>query len=436
LARELATEAVSIAVWCGDPASDISPTSLVAPPTESSTARERTYHQLLHGLDHVVAGNYSKAAELLRGAFETHAGLPEDYDLLPGLSIGAMHLGDFGRAETHMHRLLNRARTDGGIVMVLYALTRLTMIDLVAGRWSDAVSDASEAVSLGETTGQTVLADTPAAFLLLLAALRGEDATFDALAPRLEAAVGQGVAGVLGVVLRDVVHWAHGIRQTGRPATAFHHFGQMSHDLSKRMAGLDRIEAAVRSDQTEAAQLWVEDFRAFSAATGHAWAEAIAEHGQGLLAQPDAAERHYLAALDLHQAAMAEQAGRPFDLARTQLAYGEFLRRARRRVDARTQLRAAHDVFEGLRARAWMERAATELRASGETVRRRGDTDDQLRLTPQERQVAQLVQKGMSNKDIAAQLFVSPRTVDFHLRNVFSKSGVSSRAELFTLVLD
>ena len=436
LARELSTEAVSIAVWSADNPSDVSPTSLVPPPSADAPARERTYHQLLHGLGHVVAGDYAAAAELLRGAFETHRGLPEDYDLLPGLSIGAMHLGEFDLAETYMHRLLNQARTDGGLVMVLYALTRLSMIDLVAGRWSDALGDASEAVSLGELTGHPVLADTPAALLLLIAALRGEESTFDELAPRLDAAMSQGSAGVLGVVLRDVVHWAQGVRQAGRPATAFHHFGQMSHDLSKRMAGLDRVEAAVRSDQIEAAQMWVEELRAFATATGHAWAGAIAEHGQAVLAQPDAAESHFLAAIDLHKAALASATGRPFDLARTELAYGEFLRRARRRVDARTHLRAAHDAFESLRARPWQERAAAELRASGETVRKRRNVEDELSLTPQERQVAQLVKKGLSNKDVAAQLFVSPRTVDFHLRNVFAKSGVSSRAELVALALD
>jgi DNA-binding CsgD family transcriptional regulator len=124
----------------------------------------------------------------------------------------------------------------------------------------------------------------------------------------------------------------------------------------------------------------------------------------------------------------------PFNRARTELAYGEYLRRARRRVDAREHLRAALETFEGLRAAAWAERATQELRASGESVRRR-DGADKPSLTPQECQVAQLVRNGMSNKDVAAQLFVSPRTVDFHLRNVFTKTGVSSRGELIGLEL-
>ena len=157
-----------------------------------------------------------------------------------------------------------------------------------------------------------------------------------------------------------------------------------------------------------------------------------AEHGEALLADPGAAESHFVKALELHD--QVGQAGRRFDRARTQLAYGEFLRRSRRRVDARTHLRAALEVFEDLRARPWAERAAQELRASGETARKRDDAGDAT-LTPQERQVAQLVQRGMSNREVAGQLFVSHRTVDFHLRNVFAKTGVTSRLELAQLTL-
>jgi DNA-binding CsgD family transcriptional regulator/tetratricopeptide (TPR) repeat protein len=435
LARELATEAVSIAVWTGNVGTEMDATSIVSVPDEGASAREWTYHHLLLGLDRVVEGDPAAAAEQLRRAFEAYQGLPEDYDLLPGLSIGAMHLGDFQRAETYLHRLLSRARSDGGVVMVLYALTRLAMIDFVAGRWSDAATDATEAVSLGDLTSHPVLADTPAALLLLLAALRGDHESLDELAPRLDVAISRGAVGVLGVVLRDLVHWAHGTREAMRPPTAFHRFAQMSHDLTKRMAGLDRVEAAVRGDQAAAARLWVEELTAFAAGTGQAWAAAIAEHGRALLAHPDAAERHFLQALEMHARADTECSGRPFDRARTELAYGEFLRRSRRRVDARVHLRAAHDAFEGLRAKPWLERAATELRASGETVRKRSERSDAGTLTPQERQVAQLVRQGMSNKDVAAQLFLSPRTVDFHLRNVFAKTGISSRGELMGLAL-
>jgi DNA-binding CsgD family transcriptional regulator len=430
-AREIAAEAVSIAAWGGDSGSDIDATALVPSPAANAPARERTYDQMLRGLARVVAGDYAGAAAALHQAFAIHEELPEDYDLLPNLSIGAMHLGEFDRSGMYMNRLLTAARNSGVLVMVLYASTRLAVTDLVAGRWSDAVSDATEAVTLGEATGHDVLADTPRALLMLLAALRGEEA-FDELAPHLEVATSRGTAGILDVVLRDFVHWAHGVRQASRPASAFHRLAQMSHDVPKRMAGVDRIEAAVHAGQIEAAKLWADDFAGFAAATGQAWPAAVAEHGWALLAGPDSAEEHFRRALELHS--KDNQASRPFNRARTELAYGEFLRRARRRVDARIHLRAALDTFEGLRAGPWAERAAQELRASGETVRKR-DEAGATALTPQERQVAQLVRRGLSNKDIAAQLFVSPRTVEFHLRNVFTKTGVTSRGELASLTL-
>jgi DNA-binding CsgD family transcriptional regulator len=116
------------------------------------------------------------------------------------------------------------------------------------------------------------------------------------------------------------------------------------------------------------------------------------------------------------------------------LAYGEFLRRNRRRVDARGQLRAALETFEDLHARPLVERAGQELRASGETARKR-DPSTVTTLTPTELQIAQLARNGLSNKEIAAQCWISPRTVAFHLRNCFAKTGVASRGELAQLEL-
>jgi len=439
-AREMAGEAVAIAAWNGDSRAGIDATTLVPAPADDAPARERAYDQLIRGCAYVVAGDYSAAAAPLRRAFAVHEETPEDYELLPNLSICAFHLGDYDRSEAYMQRLLALARTNGVAVMVLYALTRLAIIDMVAGRWADAIGDATEAISLGEATRHQILADTPAALLMLLAAQRGDDETFADLSPRMEQATSRAAAGILDVVLRDLVHWANGVRlaltEPGRAASAFHQLAQMSHDVPKRMAGLDRIEAAIRADQLDVARLWVHDFLGFAAATGEPWAGAVAAHGQALAADPGEADSRFQESLALHdQAAQGGRAGRRFDRARTELAYGEFLRRSRRRVDARVHLRAALEVFEDLRAKPWAERAAAELRASGQTVRRRADAAAEVTLTPQERQVAHLVQKGMSNKDVAAQLFVSPRTVDFHLRNVFTKTGVSSRGELVNIDL-
>jgi DNA-binding CsgD family transcriptional regulator len=166
--------------------------------------------------------------------------------------------------------------------------------------------------------------------------------------------------------------------------------------------------------------------------TGAAWAAAIAAHGRALIAadgDTDDPEPHFLQAIAEHS-----RASRPVAQARTQLAYGEFLRRSRRRVDARAQLRAALDAFAEVGALPWADRAGQELRASGETARQR-DPSTSVQLTPHEQQVASLVSRGSSNADVAAQLFLSRRTVEYHLRNAYQKLGVRSRGDLVRLAL-
>jgi DNA-binding NarL/FixJ family response regulator len=159
------------------------------------------------------------------------------------------------------------------------------------------------------------------------------------------------------------------------------------------------------------------------------WAAADAAHGRAIAADgPDAAAQ-FERAVELHG-----RSDHRVDGARTELAFGEYLRRSRRRVDARTHLRSALQTFEEVGAAPWADRARQELRASGETARKRDPTAVN-ELTPQEIQVVGLVRRGLSNRDVAAHLFLSPRTIDFHLRNVFTKLGLTSRAELAALQL-
>ena len=150
---------------------------------------------------------------------------------------------------------------------------------------------------------------------------------------------------------------------------------------------------------------------------------------RGLAGPDEEAADRFEEALALH-----DGQGRPFDLARTELAYGEALRRAKRRGEARTHLRSALETFQRLGAAPWAERATAELRATGETARKR-DPSTLSQLTPQELQIIRLVGEGGTNREIGAQLFLSRRTIDYHLRNVFVKLGVSSRAELIRLAM-
>ncbi len=430
-AREMAMIAAALAAFDGDSGVAIEPATFATIPTDG-TPRQRCYAELTLGLRAVVAGDWTAASTLLARAFATGVPLDlDDQELLPNLAIAALHVGDTLSSEDYQERLLTTARSSGAVVTVLYALTRLAFSDVPHGHWSTAAARQEEALRLGESTGQTVLAAMPLATLLLLSALRGDDA-YERRLEDLERCLDDQPLGVLDVILRDVTKWAKGVHAAPAWPTAFHHLAQISHPIIQRSAGLDRIETAVYADQPDTARLWTEDLETFAAATGQSWAAAMAAHGRAVLAvgrDEDEAGSWFERALALHVDSV-----RPFERARTELAYGEYLRRRRRRVDARGHLRTALETFEDLKAGPWADRASQELRASGETVRKR-DQGNEVELTPTELQVAQLVQQGLSNREVAAQLFVSPRTVDFHLRNVFAKTGITSRGALTRLPL-
>jgi DNA-binding CsgD family transcriptional regulator len=241
----------------------------------------------------------------------------------------------------------------------------------------------------------------------------------------------QSATGILGVLVEDIRRWAQACHATlaERPADALHHLQLMQQPPLTRLAAYDRLEVATRAGRSATAAAWLGELTRFADEVDSPRARAVVSFGRALIADAGSAEAHFLEALG-HQTAAA----RPFEAARIHLAYGAFLRRARRRVDARDHLRLALSTFEDVRARPWAERARRELRASGESARKR-DESTVTDLTAQERQVARLVADGISNRDVAAQLFLSPRTIDFHLRNVFAKTGIASRGELAHLDL-
>jgi DNA-binding CsgD family transcriptional regulator/tetratricopeptide (TPR) repeat protein len=188
------------------------------------------------------------------------------------------------------------------------------------------------------------------------------------------------------------------------------------------------VDALLRLGELEEAHDVAATYEGAAREKGQPWALARAGRARGLLADDEAAGGLFEAALEAHAATLDR-----FETARTRLAYGERLRRAARRVQAREQLRAALDEFEDLGARRWAERAAQELAATGETVRRR-DADPRTSLTPQELQVSMLLVQGSTTREAAAALFLSPKTVEYHLRKVYTKLGIGSRAELAQLL--
>lgn len=428
-ALDLAVAAAGLAAYGGDSGAVLPVTAVAVGDSAGEGDVTHRLRRLLVAMTAASQGRWVDAVEGLRQAMDGDVSNAPP-DVLAHLGQAALHIGDDAAAERCFATMLGAARDRSAAMGVLYALPRLAFPLLLAGRWSDVVSAAEEARSLSVSAGQTALSATPSALLALVAALRGED-RHDDLVAQLDAVVDQHPIGILAGPTRDVRRWATGVRAAlaGETATAHHQLSQMRIPALTRMAALERIDAAVRAGALPQATAWVDELAQFASATRWPWALGVADLGRALIASPADAPRLYEAAL-VH----LDGADRPYELARAHLAFGEQLRRSQQRVDARRHLRAALEVFEDLRAEPFVARAAHELRASGETARKR-DVTSQVRLTPMERQVAQLVSQGMSNKEVAALCWVSPRTVAYHLRNCFAKTGVTSRGELARLDL-
>jgi DNA-binding CsgD family transcriptional regulator len=186
---------------------------------------------------------------------------------------------------------------------------------------------------------------------------------------------------------------------------------------------LELAEAYIRAGRNTEGEAVVDALEA-SELGADPYLAAVSRRCRGLLAADEDFEARFREAVELHGPVPS-----PFALARTRLCFGERLRRAGRRRDARGELKAALETFERLDAATWAERARSELRSSGERLRRRADTDEE-QLTPQELQVALQVAEGKTNKEVAAAMFLSTKTVEFHLARVYRKLGISSRGEL------
>jgi DNA-binding CsgD family transcriptional regulator len=184
------------------------------------------------------------------------------------------------------------------------------------------------------------------------------------------------------------------------------------------------IEAAVRSGKVERAADVLKRLSEMTRASGTEWALGIEARSRALLSEGEAAESLHGEAID-----WLGRTRVPVELARAHLLYGEWLRRERRRLDAREQLRTAHEMFTAMGMEAFARRAARELLATGETARRRS-VETRGELTAQESQIARLARDGLSNPEIGARLFISPRTVEYHLGKVFGKLDISSRNQL------
>src|SRR3954467_6677753 len=293
---------------------------------------------------------------------------------------------------------------------------------LFAGRLAMASSLVDELAAVNEATGAGLVAYAP----VTLAAAKGrepEAARLIDAATReiLRRGAGQGLT---SIQLATAVLY-NGL---GRYEDALAAAQQAVEDsLAVRLStwGLvELIEAAVRSGKPELAIDELGRLSEMTAASGTDWALGVEARSRALLSDGEATERLYRQAIELLEGTRVR-----VELARAQLLYGEWLPRQRRRLDARQQLRIAHTSFAEFGMEAFAERARVELEATGEHARKRSiETRDDL--TPQEAQISRRAAQGATNQDIAAQLFISPSTVDYHLRKAFRKLGVKSRHQL------
>ena len=318
-------------------------------------------------------------------------------------------------------RGLRVARETGALSVLPIAATYRAAVHVHAGEFGAASALIAEADAITQATGMAPLKYAS----LMMAAWRGNEAEAREL---FEAARVEGTARGEGMGLR-LLEWATALLYNG--------CGRYGEALEAAQRGCEQddiglfgwslvelIEAGVRSGATDASSAALDRLSERTQASGTDWALGIEAGSRALLSDGPDAERLYLEAVDR----LARSRG-VVHLARARLLYGEWLRRENRRVDAREQLRAAHEMFSGIGAEGFAERARHELLATGETARKRSD-DARGVLTPQEAHIARLARDGLSNPEIGAQLFISPRTVQYHLHKVFAKLDITSRNQL------
>ena len=427
LARETYLEALTAAIFAG-PLAGAGPSSREV--AQAARAAPRAHKPrgpdlLLDGLVALLSDTYDTAVPILRQAQHEIVGAMSQAARLRwmwGATVTTFHLWDDEGWERLSELHLQLVRETGALGDLPIALSHRGQMHVFAGELALAASLQEALQEATELTGSP-LAPYHAAGLV---AMRGREAETRQFVDTARAEVierGEG-AGLL------FVDWAESVLYNGLGrypqalAAARRVVGYAELALPVNWVMPELIEAAVRAGSHELAAETDRHLTDRSRASGTDWALGIAARSHALLADDEHAEDLYAEAI--------ERLGRTrvrIDLARAHLLYGEWLRRQPRRADARKQLRIAHEMFTEFGMEAFAERARIELQASGEHARKRTvETQDQL--TPQESQVCRLAAQGNTNREIAAQLFISPHTVEYHLRKAFRKLDIKSRAQL------
>ena len=370
-----------------------------------------------------------EGAEQIREALEPVAGF-DDPRLTVWAGIASLNLGDLAGMQRHYARALEQAREAGAAASLPYILEASSMQLALAGRYAACRAAAEEGLRLAQESEQQRSVAHLLAVLAFLAATTG-----DAEECRRCANGARTIAGPSGMGLTNaMVSWSlarldlgqgrhdEAVERLTALATAKPGDG---HPVIALWSTVDLVEAASRARRTDGILEHLGAVAAMAQTANQPGADATAAWCRGLLGGPEAAA-------DLTAAAEGfEGIGLPVAAARARLALGELLRRDRQPRMAREHLRAALDTFRSVGATVWAERAAAELRASGDGVPTQ-EVDGIASLTAQELQIARYVSQGATNKDIAAQLFLSPRTVEYHLYKTYPKLGITSRSQLIS----
>ena len=381
----------------------------------------------LRGLARLQADDVTAAVPLLRRSVDELRRSEADVPRAVTAGLICVSIADYATLEGLAERVVAQCRHDGMVGRLAVAL-RVLAVARVAGRarYDDGAAMLEEALQLAADTGQDRTVNQIHCGQVLVAAVVGDEERCRELGERSIATA----TAHDDTVAAAIAGWAIGLLDLGLgryddALTRLAAINPRGHSFAVQFAA-DLVEAAARAGEPDRAADALAHLDEWAAATGEPWIRAAAHRSRALLSRDPEAGRHYATAVEL-----AAGAAQPFEQGRAQLLYGEWLRRTRHRADARVQLRSAVELFDRIGATPWADRARVELRATGDTLAPAEPAARLLaRLTPQERQVVLRAAAGASNREIAAELFLSHRTVGYHLYKAFPKLGIASRAEL------
>ena len=425
LARETYLEALGSAIFAGRLGSGVGvPQTAKAARGAPAAPHPRAIDLLLDGLATRFTKGYSAAVPPLRRALDALRHSPAGGEDARWLWLACRVATDLWEDEP-WHELATRqlqsAREAGALNVLPIALTYRAGVAVHAGEFAAAAAMIDEAEAISQATGNAPLQYTS----LVLAAWRGDETrTLELIRHSRDDATGRGEGRAITLTEYVLAVLYNGLGRYPAALSAAERAADYDDLGLCGWALIEQVEAAARTGNADAATTALRQLDERAHASGTDWALGVAARSRALLTDGQTAE-------DLYREAI-ERLGRTriaIHLARSRLVYGEWLRREHRSLDAREHLRHAHNVFSRVGAAAFAERARHELLATGETVRKRVFATIE-ELTPQERHIARLAGQGLTNPEIGAQLFISPRTVEWHLGKVFTKLDITSRKEL------